>query len=198
MALLRDRVDDVLRRGVLGDGDDVDARNHDVARGGLFQAQHVVDHLAFFGFDDAVVVVIPSDDQQLSSEPAGTVGMLAAEESGERSAAPSERADSGRMSIATKRARVNSAPAVALGGARQRAGQPDRGAGRARWRRGRRSPPILGHPARDHVGHQAGGQGDGDRLHQLQCGDERAAGIEQGLDAALAWGRSRLGGTGGG
>ena len=84
VALLGDRVDDVLRRGVLGDGDDVDARNHDVARGGLFQAQDVVDHLALFGFDDAVVVVISGDDQQLVFGSGGNrVGMLAAEEPGE-------------------------------------------------------------------------------------------------------------------
>ena len=45
-----------------------------------------------------------------------------------------------------------------------------------------RSTAALAH---DDVGHQAGGQGDGDRLHELKRGDERAAGIEQCLDAAL-------------
>ncbi len=194
VALLRDRVDDVLRRGILGDGDDVDARNHDVARGGLFQAQDVVDHLALFGFDDAVVVVIPGDDQQLVFGSGGNrVGMLAAEESGEEVGRAvregGQRANEHRHE--TSQAQQRSGGGT-RSGARQRArdGLAEEQEERAGDDDGDhdRSPATLAH---DDVGHQAGGQRDGDRLHQLQRGDERAAGIEQGLDAALAAGAGR-------
>ena len=129
-----------------------------------------------------------------SSDPAGTVSGCSPPKSlVKRSAAPSERADSGRTSIATKRARLRSSSGGgARSGARQRARnslaeEQEERAGDEDGDRDR-SAATLAH---DDVGDQAGGQGDGDRLHELQCGDERAAGIEQGLDAALAAGAGR-------
>ena len=170
MTFLRDRVDDFLRRCIFRDGDDIDARDHDVAGGGFFEPQHVVDHLALFGFDDAVIGVIPGDDQQLLFGTGGHgFGMVAAEESGEEI----------RRSVGEGRQRTNerchetSQTQQRSGcGARSRARQRARDSlteeqeERAGYDDGNhhRSLAALAH---DDVGDQARGQGDSDRLHKL-------------------------------
>ncbi len=189
VARLGHGVDDGLRRGVLRDGDDIDPRHHDVARRGFLQAEDVVDHLAFFGFDDAVVLGVVRDQEHL---------VLGAGRDALRRVAAEGVGQQIRRAVGQRRKGAHEDG--------DEPGQPKQNTGHG-CRSGSRECARDGLPedekdqrddddgdqdgalaalSDDDEGDQAGGQCDGDRLHELQRGDERAPGVEQGLHASLA------------
>jgi hypothetical protein len=194
MPLLGYRVDDFLRRGVFFDRDDIDPRHHDIAGGCLLQSQHVVNHLALFGLDDAVVGGVSGQEKKLVLGSGGnSVGAFSPKRPGEQigGGVGNGRQGTNKRGDEMRQTQQRSGRCGWPGagqGARNGLTKEEEEDADDEYRDCDGATTALAH---DDEGDQARGKCDSDRLHKLKSGDKRPPRIEQRMDASLATGASR-------